>query len=99
MFGPLGFVPGMTQEQNLAAMKRGGWGAAGVPRVEDYMKVGAWFAGTPEELVAHLKSLEQKYPGLEYVHVSNSMGTPQSVMLEQLAWFAKEVKPHFANRK
>jgi hypothetical protein len=31
--------------------------------------------------------------------VSNSMGTPQSVMLEQLAWFAKEVKPHFANRR
>jgi hypothetical protein len=24
------------------------------------------------------------------------MGTPQSVMLEQLAWFAKQVKPHFA---
>ena len=98
MFGPLGFVPGMTAEQNLAAMKRGGWGAAGVPAVEDYTKVGAWFAGTPEEFVAHLRSLEQKYPGLEYVHVSNSMGTPQSVMLEQLAWFAKEVKPHFANR-
>jgi len=99
MFGPLGFVPGMTPEQNLAAMKRGGWSGAGVPTVEDYMKVGAWFAGTPEEFVAHLRSLEQKYPGLEYVHVSNSMGTPQSVMLEQLAWFAKEVKPHFANRK
>jgi alkanesulfonate monooxygenase SsuD/methylene tetrahydromethanopterin reductase-like flavin-dependent oxidoreductase (luciferase family) len=99
MFGPLGFVPGMTAEQNLAAMKRGGWGAAGVPAVEDYTKVGAWFAGTPEEFVAHLRSLEQKYPGLEYIHVSNSMGTPQSVMLEQLAWFAKEVKPHFANRK
>ena len=99
MFGPLGFVPGMTPEQNVAAMKRGGWGAAGVPTVEDYTKVGAWFAGTPEELVAHLRSLEQKYPGLEYVHMSNSMGTPQSVMLEQLAWFAKEIKPHFANRK
>jgi len=99
MFGPLGFVPGLTPEQNAAAMGRGGWGAAGVPTVQDYMKVGAWFAGTPEEFVAHLSSLEQKYPGLEYVHVSNSMGTPQSVMLEQLAWFAKEVKPHFANRK
>jgi alkanesulfonate monooxygenase SsuD/methylene tetrahydromethanopterin reductase-like flavin-dependent oxidoreductase (luciferase family) len=98
MFGPLGFVPGMTAAQNVAATKRGGWGAAGVPTVEDYMKVGAWFAGTPEEFVAHLQSLEQKYPGLEYVHVSNSMGTPQRVMLEQLAWFAKEVKPHFANR-
>ena len=99
MFGPLGFVPGMTSAQNVAATKRGGWGAAGVPTVEDYMKVGAWFAGTPEEFVAHLRSLEQKYPGLEYVHVSNSMGTPQRVMLEQLAWFAKEVKPHFAMGK
>jgi alkanesulfonate monooxygenase SsuD/methylene tetrahydromethanopterin reductase-like flavin-dependent oxidoreductase (luciferase family) len=99
MFGPLGFVPGLMPEQNAAAMGRGGWGAARVPTVQDYMKVGAWFAGTPEEFVAHLSSLEQKYPGLEYVHVSNSMGTPQSVMLEQLAWFAKEVKPHFANRK
>mgnify|MGYP001202519993 FL=1 len=98
MFGPLGFVPGLTPEQNAAAMGRGGWGAAGVPTVEHYQKVGAWFAGPPEEFVAHLKSLEQRFPGLEYVHVSNSMGTPQSVMLEQLAWFAKEVKPHFALR-
>jgi hypothetical protein len=48
--------------------------------------------------VAYLKSLEQRFPGLEHVHVSNSMGTPKSVMLEQLAWFAKEVKPHFAPR-
>jgi len=62
------------------------------------MKVGAWFAGTPEQFVAHLRSLEAKYPGLEYVHVSNSMGTPQRVMLEQLAWFAKEVMPHFPAR-
>ena len=51
--------------------------------------------GAAREFVAHLKSVEQKYPGLEYVHVSNSMGTPKHVMLEQLAWFAKEVKPHF----
>jgi len=99
MFGPLGFVPGLTPEQNAAAMGRGGWGAAGVPTVEHYARVGAWFAGTPEAFVAHLRALEQKYPGLEYVHVSNSMGTPQHIMLEQLAWFAKEVKPHFANRK
>jgi alkanesulfonate monooxygenase SsuD/methylene tetrahydromethanopterin reductase-like flavin-dependent oxidoreductase (luciferase family) len=98
MFGPLGFVPGLTPEQNTAAMRRGGWAAAGVPTVEHYAKVGAWFAGPPEEFGAHLRSLEQKYPGLEYVHVSNSMGTPKSVMLEQLAWFAKEVMPAFANR-
>jgi hypothetical protein len=69
-----------------------------VPKLEDYTKVGAWFAGPPEELVAYLKSLEQQFPGLEYVHVSNSMGTPQAAMVEQLAWFAKEVMPAFVSR-
>ena len=98
MFGPLGFVPGMTPEQNLAAARRGGWDAGGVPKLEDYTKVGAWFAGPPEELVAYLKSLEQEFPGLEYVHVSNSMGTPQAAMVEQLSWFAKEVMPAFVSR-
>ncbi len=59
---------------------------------------GAWFAGPPEELVAYLKSLEATYPGLEHVHLSNSMGTPQNVMLEQLAWLGKEVMPSFVAR-
>src|ERR1700675_1407067 len=58
MFGPLGFVPGITPAQLEASTRRGGWGAAGVPTVEHYGKVGAWFAGPPEELVAYLKSLE-----------------------------------------
>jgi len=98
MFGPLGFVPGITPEQLAASTRRGGWGAAGVPRVEDYRKVGAWFAGTPEELAASLRSLEERFPGLEYVHLSNSMGTPKAAMLEQLAWLAKEVMPAFMNR-
>jgi alkanesulfonate monooxygenase SsuD/methylene tetrahydromethanopterin reductase-like flavin-dependent oxidoreductase (luciferase family) len=98
MFGPLGFVPGITPEQLEASTKRGGWDAAGVPKVTDYMKVGAWFAGKPEELVAYLRSLEEKFPGLEYVHLSNSMGTPQAQMVEQLAWLGKEVLPTFTNR-
>jgi alkanesulfonate monooxygenase SsuD/methylene tetrahydromethanopterin reductase-like flavin-dependent oxidoreductase (luciferase family) len=98
MFGPLGFVPGITPEQLAASTKRGGWGAAGVPTVEDYMKVGAWFAGTPEELTAYLRELESRFPGLEYVHLSNSMGTPKKPMLEQLAWLGKEVMPHFTGR-
>ena len=42
--------------------------------------------------------LEQKFPGLEYVHLSNSMGTPQAQMVEQLAWLGKEVMPHFTRR-
>src|ERR1700742_3518751 len=50
MFAPLGFLPGATPAQIEAIGRRGGWYEAGVPRLEDYMKTGAWFAGTPEEL-------------------------------------------------
>jgi alkanesulfonate monooxygenase SsuD/methylene tetrahydromethanopterin reductase-like flavin-dependent oxidoreductase (luciferase family) len=98
MFGPLGFVPGITPGQLAASTRRGGWGAAGVPTVEHYMQNGSWFAGPPEDLIAYLKDLESRYPGLEYVNVSISMGTPKSVMLEQLTAFAKEVMPTFAGR-
>jgi alkanesulfonate monooxygenase SsuD/methylene tetrahydromethanopterin reductase-like flavin-dependent oxidoreductase (luciferase family) len=98
MFGPLGFVPGITPAQLEASTKRGGWDAAGVPTVEHYMKNGAWFAGPPEELTAYLKDIESRYPGLEYVNVSISMGTPKSVMLEQLRAFATEVMPKFTAR-
>ena len=98
MFGPLGFVPGITPAQLEASTKRGGWDAAGVPTVEHYMKNGAWFAGPPEELTAYLKDIESRYPGLEYVNVSISMGTPKAVMLEQLTAFATDVMPKFVTR-
>jgi len=98
MFGPLGFVPGITPAQLEASTKRGGWDAAGVPTVEHYMKNGAWFAGPPEELTAYLKDIESRYPGLEYVNVSISMGTPKAVMLEQLRAFATDVMPKFTAR-
>jgi alkanesulfonate monooxygenase SsuD/methylene tetrahydromethanopterin reductase-like flavin-dependent oxidoreductase (luciferase family) len=96
MFGPLGFVPGITPVQLEASTRRGGWGAAGVPTVEHYMKTGAWFAGPPEDLIAYLKNLELRFPGLTHVNMSTSMGTPKSVMIEQLRWFAKEVMPRFS---
>src|SRR5207245_707860 len=80
----------------VSARRRGGWGAAGVPTVGHYMKTGAWFAGPPEELVAYLKDLEARFPGLEHVNMSISMGTPKAVMLEQLRWFAEEVMPKFS---
>ncbi|MGH7323473.1 MAG: LLM class flavin-dependent oxidoreductase [Candidatus Rokuibacteriota bacterium] len=98
MFAPLGFVPGLNEAQVRAAARRGGWGAAGIPTVADFAKTGAWFCGPPEELVAYLKGLQATYPGLEYINVSPSMGTPKAVMLEQLTWFAREVMPAFAPR-
>jgi alkanesulfonate monooxygenase SsuD/methylene tetrahydromethanopterin reductase-like flavin-dependent oxidoreductase (luciferase family) len=95
MFAPLGFVPGLTDAQVRATAGRDGWAAAGVPTLADFTKTGAWFCGPPEEFVAYLQALQDKYPGVEYVNVSSSMGTPRAVMLEQLAWLAREVMPAF----
>ena len=69
MFAPLGFVPGITPEQMDAAAKRGGWDAAGVPTVDNYLKLGSWFAGTPDDLVTHLKTLEERFPGMQHVNL------------------------------
>ncbi|HVB68433.1 MAG TPA: LLM class flavin-dependent oxidoreductase [Acetobacteraceae bacterium] len=95
MFAPLGFVPGITPAQVAAVGRRGGWAAAEVPTVEHYMKLGAWFAGTPAQLVAHLQGMQERFPGLETINLSTSMGTPKAVMLEQFQWVAEAVMPAF----
>jgi alkanesulfonate monooxygenase SsuD/methylene tetrahydromethanopterin reductase-like flavin-dependent oxidoreductase (luciferase family) len=95
MFAPLGFLPGATPAQVAAIGRRGGWYEAGVPTLEDYMKTGAWFAGPPEELVAYLKELEARYPGMQHINLSTPMGTPEKVMLEQFQWVSEAVMPAF----
>ena len=47
-------------------------------------------------MIAYLKGLETQFPGLQVVNVQSSMGTPESVMIEQLERFAAEVMPAFA---
>ncbi len=98
MFAPLGFVPGITPAQVAAVARRGGWAAADVPTVEHYMKLGAWFAGTPAQLVEHLQGMQERFPGLETINLSTSMGTPKAVMLEQFQWVAEAVMPAFRGR-
>jgi alkanesulfonate monooxygenase SsuD/methylene tetrahydromethanopterin reductase-like flavin-dependent oxidoreductase (luciferase family) len=95
MFAPLGFLPGATPAQVAAIGKRGGWDAAGVPKLEDYMQTGAWFAGTPDQLVAYLKELEARYPGMEDINLSTPMGTPEAMMLDQFQWVSEAVMPAF----
>jgi hypothetical protein len=96
MFGPLGFVRGLSPDQIAAIGRRGGWAEARIPTLEDAVKAGSWYCGPPEGFIDYLKGLEEKYPGLEHVNVgSSSVGTPQKIILEQLSWFAKEVMPAF----
>jgi alkanesulfonate monooxygenase SsuD/methylene tetrahydromethanopterin reductase-like flavin-dependent oxidoreductase (luciferase family) len=95
MFAPLGFVRGLSEAQLEALGRRGEWAAARIPTLEDAIKAGAWYCGPPEGCVAYLQELQEKYPGLEHVNVQSSIGTPEAMMVEQLAWFGKEVMPAF----
>jgi alkanesulfonate monooxygenase SsuD/methylene tetrahydromethanopterin reductase-like flavin-dependent oxidoreductase (luciferase family) len=95
MFAPLGFVPGITPAQVAGAARRGGWKEAHVPSLDHYMGLGSWFAGTPQQLIEHLRKLEARYPGMEHVNLSTSLGTPKAVMLEQFQRVAEEVMPAF----
>jgi alkanesulfonate monooxygenase SsuD/methylene tetrahydromethanopterin reductase-like flavin-dependent oxidoreductase (luciferase family) len=95
MFGPLRLVRALSDEQIeiMADPKRAPH--ANLPRIDNAIANGGVLCGTPEQIIEHLKALENKYPGLERVMVSLSVGVPQAVILEQLERFATEVMPAF----
>ncbi len=98
MFGPLRLHRGLTDEQIevMGDPRRAPDG--GLPSIEDAVKSQAFLAGPPERIIEQLKSVEKDYPALERIGVSHPMGTPQSVITEQLEWFGKEVMPAFKGK-
>jgi alkanesulfonate monooxygenase SsuD/methylene tetrahydromethanopterin reductase-like flavin-dependent oxidoreductase (luciferase family) len=98
MFGPLRLVRDLSDAQieAMADPRRAPY--AGLPTLEDAVKVGAALCGPPAQIIEHLMRVEEKYPGLERVSVGHPVGTPQAVILEQLEWFAAEVMPAFKKR-
>jgi hypothetical protein len=98
MFGPLGFVRGLTDDQlsALADPKRAR--AAGLPTLEQAVKAGSWLVGPPELIIEKIQDIQDRYPGLEEINVGGVIGTPQQVICEQLETFANEVMPTFKNR-
>jgi alkanesulfonate monooxygenase SsuD/methylene tetrahydromethanopterin reductase-like flavin-dependent oxidoreductase (luciferase family) len=95
MFGPLRLVRSLSEEQIDAMGDPRRALAAGLPTVERAVQRGGFLCGPPELIIEQLKELEAQYPGLDRVGVSQPVGTPQNVILEQLEWFAKEVMPAF----
>jgi hypothetical protein len=99
MFGELRLVRALTDEQIEIMRDPKRAPTAKLPRIEDAITNGGFLCGSPEQVVEHLKSLERRYPGLDRVSVSLSVGVPKSVCLEQLEWFASEVMPAFEQAK
>jgi alkanesulfonate monooxygenase SsuD/methylene tetrahydromethanopterin reductase-like flavin-dependent oxidoreductase (luciferase family) len=98
MFAPLGFVPGLSQEQIDAIADPSRARSVQLPTLRESVRSGGYMAGTPERLVERLLELQDRYPGLEQVHVGHVVGTPQRVIVEQLERFAREVMPVFKQR-
>ena len=95
MFGPLGFVGGLSDEQKkgLENPTQELW--ASLPTIEDEIRTGNFLCGTPEQLIEPMKLLEELYPGLREINIQPMISTPSQVILEQLEWFAEEVMPAF----
>ena len=55
----------------------------------------SWLCGPPGDIVAYLKEVERRYPGLDHVMIAWAIGTPRDLMVEQLTRFAREVMPAF----
>jgi alkanesulfonate monooxygenase SsuD/methylene tetrahydromethanopterin reductase-like flavin-dependent oxidoreductase (luciferase family) len=96
MFGPLRLVRALTDQQIEDMANPAKAPTAGLPRIEQAVASGGVLCGTPEQVIEHLKTIEEKYPGLDRVMVSHPVGTPEAVILEQMQWFAEEVMPEFA---
>src|SRR5207248_8488411 len=97
-FAPLGFVPGLSEEQIRALADPRLARSVRLPTLEEATGAGAWFVGPPERIVERLHELQDLYPGLEEVHVGQVVGTDERVILEQLDRFATEVMPAFKVR-
>jgi alkanesulfonate monooxygenase SsuD/methylene tetrahydromethanopterin reductase-like flavin-dependent oxidoreductase (luciferase family) len=98
VFGPLRLVRALTEEQiDIMADPVRAPGAK-LPRIEDAIAAGGVLCGTPEQIVEYIKALETRYPGLDRISVSLSIGVPKSVALEQLERFGTEVMPAFQRR-
>ena len=98
MFGPLRLHRGMTEEQIEIIGDPRRAPTAGLPTIQSAVESQAFLAGPPDRVIEQLKAVEKEYPGLESVGVSHPVGTPQSVITEQLEWFAKEVMPAFKGK-
>jgi alkanesulfonate monooxygenase SsuD/methylene tetrahydromethanopterin reductase-like flavin-dependent oxidoreductase (luciferase family) len=95
MFGELRLVRAMTDEQIEIMRDPKRAPGAKLPRIEDAVNAGGFLCGSPQQIIDHLKALEEKYPALDRVSVSLSVGVPKSVALEQLQRFGEEVMPAF----
>jgi len=99
MFGELRLVRALSDAQIEIMRDPKRAPTAKLPRIEDAINAGGVLCGSPEQIIEHLKALEKRYPGLDRISVSLSVGVPKAACLEQLERFATEIMPAFQGAK
>jgi alkanesulfonate monooxygenase SsuD/methylene tetrahydromethanopterin reductase-like flavin-dependent oxidoreductase (luciferase family) len=69
-----------------------------LPTLEAAVAQKTWLCGPAEQIVDHLRQVEEQYPGLERINLGSVMGMPREVFKNQLTKFAEGVMPHFVGR-
>ena len=90
---PLGML--RYSEEHVSAVAARQAQSATAATLENGVRNRTWLCGPSRDVVAYLKELEARYPGLEHVMIAWALGTPRALMLEQLQQFAAEVMPAF----
>lgn len=94
-FAPFGFVRYADEQGRV-------WGTpgapAGMPTLEEGVRQKAWLCGPPNEVIATIKEIEARYPGLEHMMIHWAEGIPPEEFKEQLRRFSLDVMPAFRNR-
>jgi alkanesulfonate monooxygenase SsuD/methylene tetrahydromethanopterin reductase-like flavin-dependent oxidoreductase (luciferase family) len=90
---PLGML--RYSEEHVRAVAARQAQVATTASLENGVRNRSWLCGPSRDIVAYLKELEQRYPGLEHIMVAWALGSPKAHMVEQLPRFASEVMPAF----
>ena len=93
VMGPLGMLR-YSEEQMKAVASRQAQAPSGAT-LEKGVANRSWLCGPSRDIVAYLKDVEARYPGLDHVMMAWAIGTPRAMMLEGLTRFAREVMPAF----
>jgi alkanesulfonate monooxygenase SsuD/methylene tetrahydromethanopterin reductase-like flavin-dependent oxidoreductase (luciferase family) len=91
--GPLGML--RYSEELVSAVAARQAQSPTAASLENGVRNRTWLCGPPGDIVAYLKEVERRYPGLEHVMIGWALGTPRDLMIEQLTRFAREVMPAF----
>jgi len=90
---PLGML--RYSEEHVSAVQARQAQSATAATLENGARNRSWLCGPSRDIVAYLKEVEARYPGLEHVMIAWALSTPRAVMIEQLARFSAEVMPAF----